>query len=106
MTVLLDEVMKKMPKEQQILVDERYKILCEEVYTLQELRKAQELTQIRMAEILDTKQGSISKIEKRSDMKLSTLQNYIEAMGGSLELTVSFPNRKPVSLIGLLDDSR
>ena len=95
-----------MPEEQKVLVNDRYKILCDEAYTLQELRKAQDLTQIRMAEILETKQGSISKIEKRSDMMLSTLQNYVEAMGGSLELTVSFPDSQPVELIGLLGDSR
>jgi transcriptional regulator with XRE-family HTH domain len=58
---------------------------------LTELRKARLMTQARLAEILQVNQGAISKIEKRSDMYLSTLRSYVEAMGGSLDIRAVFP---------------
>jgi DNA-binding XRE family transcriptional regulator len=49
------------------------------------------LTQTNMAQILGVNQSAISKIEKRTDMYLSTLRSYVEAMGGSLEIHAVFP---------------
>jgi DNA-binding XRE family transcriptional regulator len=57
---------------------------------LYQLRNAREMTQTRMAELLDMDQGNISKLEKRTDMYLSTLRSYIEAMGGTLEIRAVF----------------
>jgi DNA-binding XRE family transcriptional regulator len=59
---------------------------------LDELRAARELTQESLAEILGVKQAAISKIERRTDMYLSTLQNIIKAMGGSLSIRARFPD--------------
>lgn len=58
---------------------------------LQELRQAKQLSQERMAEILVTKQANVSRIERRTDMYISTLRSYIEAMGGKLEIIAKFP---------------
>jgi len=58
----------------------------------QQLRNAREMTQARLAEILEMDQGNISKLEKRTDMYLSTLRSYIEAMGGELEIRAVFPD--------------
>ena len=58
---------------------------------LADIRKARALTQTRLAEILQINQAAVSKIEQRSDMYLSTLRSYIEAMGGSLEIRAVFP---------------
>ncbi len=66
--------------------------------SLGDIRKAQELTQERMAELLKIRQESVSRLEKRSDLLLSTLRSYISAMGGQLKLIVEFPNRPPVLL--------
>lgn len=79
-----------------------------EILTLQDLRKARELTQVQLAETLGQRQVSIAKLEKRSDLLLSTLRRYVEAMGGRLSLVVEFPDREPVTLggIGDLDESR
>lgn len=63
---------------------------------LTELRKARLMTQTRLAEILHVNQGAISKIEKRSDMYLSTLRSYVEAMGGSLDIRAVFPEGEVV----------
>jgi len=59
---------------------------------LHQLRNARELTQTRLAEVLEMDQGNISKLEKRTDMYLSTLRSYIEAMGGVLEIRAVFPD--------------
>lgn len=59
---------------------------------LADIRKARELTQAALAEKLKVEQGAISKIESRNDLYLSTLRDYIEGMGGNLELRADFPN--------------
>lgn len=59
---------------------------------LAEVRKARQMTQVRLAEVLQVNQGAISKLERRSDMYLSTLRSYIEAMGGQLEIRAVFPD--------------
>lgn len=59
---------------------------------LQELRQAHQLSQERLAELLLTKQANISRIERRTDMYISTLRSYIEAMGGKLDIIAKFPD--------------
>lgn len=59
---------------------------------LEELRGARQLTQSDMAEMLDVPQSSISRIERRADMYLSTLRNYIHAVGGELRIQAVFPD--------------
>jgi ribosome-binding protein aMBF1 (putative translation factor) len=59
---------------------------------LQELRQAKQMSQERLAQILDTKQANISRIERRTDMYISTLRSYIEAMGGELDIVARFPD--------------
>ena len=58
---------------------------------LQELRQAYHMSQERLAEILHTKQANVSRIERRTDMYVSTLRSYIEAMGGQLDISAKFP---------------
>ncbi len=59
---------------------------------LRQIRNAREMTQTRLAELLEMDQGNISKLEQRTDMYLSTLRSYVEAMGGSLEIRAVFPD--------------
>ena len=61
------------------------------------------MTQTQLAEMLGVRQATIAKMEKRSDLMISTLRNYVEAMGGRLSLIVEFPGRMPVHLSGLGD---
>lgn len=72
-----------------------------EYLTLQELRKARELTQVQLAETLGIQQATVAKYERQSDLLLSTLTSYVRAMGGSLKLMVEFPGKEPVALEGL-----
>jgi transcriptional regulator with XRE-family HTH domain len=59
-----------------------------------ELRTARKLTQQQLAQTLGMSQAAVSQIEKRADMYLSTLENFVEAMGGRLELYAVFPDGK------------
>lgn len=77
--------------------------LHQEYLSLQQLRKAKELTQVQLAETLGIRQATVAKMEKRSDLMISTLRSYVEAMGGRLNLIVEFPDRLPVHLGGLGD---
>lgn len=74
-----------------------------EYMTLQELRKAKNLTQVQLAETLGIQQATVAKYERQSDLLLSTLSSYVRAMGGSLKLMVEFPGKEPVALDGLGD---
>lgn len=58
---------------------------------LHQIRNARRMTQTRLAELLEMDQGNISKLEQRTDMYLSTLRSYVEAMGGALEIRAVFP---------------
>ncbi len=71
-----------------------------EELTLGELRKARKLTQVKMAKKLGVTQDSVSRLEKRSDLLLSTLRKTVEAMGGKLSLVAEFPDRPPVVVAG------
>lgn len=66
------------------------------VATLKELRKATQHTQNGLAAAMGAGQGTISRIEKRDDMLLSTLQHYVEGLGGTLQIVVTFPHRPPL----------
>ena len=77
--------------------------LVAEEMTLQELRKACELTQTEMARTLGITQDQVSRLETRSDLLLSTFRKTIEAMGGHLSLVAEFPDRDPVVLSGIAE---
>jgi DNA-binding transcriptional regulator YiaG len=59
---------------------------------LDELREARKLTQAQLANTLKVDQGSVSKLERRTDMYVSTLRNFIRAMGGELHIRADFPD--------------
>jgi DNA-binding XRE family transcriptional regulator len=68
--------------------------------TLSELRRALELTQEQVAETLELSQAQVSRIERQGDLFLSTLERYIEAMGGDLELIGRFGDERVTLAIG------
>jgi DNA-binding XRE family transcriptional regulator len=87
------DLMQAMPGPRRRRIEERFQ---ESLATmpLDQLRKAQELTQLQLAEILGVNQGEISKLERRGDIRLSTLADYIEALGGRLEIRAVFKDRE------------
>lgn len=71
--------------------------------SLRDLRHAHHLTQKKVATALGMGQENVSRLEQRSDLLLSTLRGYVEALGGNLELVARFPDRPPVVLSGLAE---
>lgn len=101
MAITLEEKMAALTPERRQKVDAMTAELVAEEASLRDLRQAMALTQERLAELLDIRQESVSRIEKRHDLLLSTLQSYVKAMGGQLRLVAEFPGRPPVVLKGL-----
>ena len=97
----LDAVIGALPKDRRDRINARYRVLKNEVESLRALRKATGKAQTDIASSLGISQPSVSKIEKQTDMYLSTLRNYVEAAGGDLELVVRFPKQEPIHLSGL-----
>lgn len=96
----LMEKMNELDPKRRAKIKKRAAYLIAEEQTLRDLRQALQLTQERVAKLLDLDQGSISRIEQRTDLLISTLRNYIEGMGGQLHLVAEFPHRPPVELAG------
>lgn len=99
----LNEIIASLPRDQQEQIEARHEELIQEVEGLRELRQIAGKAQEDVATALNIKQPSVSKIEKQADMYLSTLRNYVEAVGGSLELVVTLPSRAAVRLHSLGD---
>lgn len=95
------DTMKGLSPARRKKIEARAAALIAEEMSLRDLRQALTLTQERMAETLGIGQDGVSRLEKRSDLLLSTLRTYIEAMGGQLSLIAEFPDREPVTLSGL-----
>ena len=93
MVIRLDDFVAKLPKKQQQAIKKRSAALIAEEATLRQLREARKRSQVELGEKLHIKQAAVSKLERRTDMYLSTLRSYIEAMGGKLEIIARFPDK-------------
>lgn len=100
----LDEALASLPPEKRAELEKRGEERLEEYRTLQDLRKARDLTQEKVAQILGVKQENVSRLERRSDLLLSTLRDYVAAMGGDLEIVARFPDRKPAILSSIFSN--
>jgi uncharacterized protein (DUF885 family) len=67
--------------------------------TLRRLREARALTQSTVAELLEMDQSEVSRLERRSDMLLSTLTRFVQATGGEMHIVVTYPDGDPVELL-------
>jgi transcriptional regulator with XRE-family HTH domain len=99
----LDAVIAKLPPLRRKAVEQGAAELIRQELSLRELRKAFAFTQVRLAEALNTSQNHISKLEQRSDLLLSTLRSYVEAMGGTLRLIAEFPGGPSIAISGFSD---
>jgi hypothetical protein len=98
-----EELMSELSPERRARVVARTAELIAEEKSLRDLRQARQLTQQHMAKKLGVRQHSISRLEQRSDMLLSTLRDYVGKLGGELVLTARFPDRDPVQITGFGD---
>lgn len=97
----LDQKIKSLPAPRRKKVQARAADLIAEEMSLRELRRARKLTQARMAKTLRIGQEGVSRLEKRTDLHLSTLKHYVEALGGHLSIVAEFPDRAPIVLSDL-----
>src|SRR5580658_529094 len=87
------ELEARMSPESRARSDAKTKKMIAEM-ALDELREARELTQQHLANLLGINQAAVSKMERRADMYISTLQSMIRAMGGQLKIEAVFPDGK------------
>ena len=85
----LNQVLATLPVKRRAKIERR----ASELATLKDMRQAVERTQEELAASLGVGQDTVSRIERQSDMLLSTLRRYVAAMGGKLELVAEFPDR-------------
>jgi Helix-turn-helix domain len=100
MGIPYEQVLAMESEEFQQSVRQRASELIAEEINLRELRRLRKLTQTRLSKKLKIGQEGVSRIEKRTDLYLSTLRSYVEAVGGKLSLIVEFPDRSAVTLAG------
>ncbi|MHB1633237.1 MAG: XRE family transcriptional regulator [Acidithiobacillus sp.] len=91
MTKKFADLRAQMSPQSQSRVEAKAQAMLAEM-PLNELRQARGLSQKMLAEVLHVQQPSIAKIEKRTDMYISTLRSHIEAMGGHLDVVARFPD--------------
>ena len=84
------EFMASLPKKRRAVIRARAVELLAEEMPLQELRKARDHSQETTAEALGLKQAAVSRLEHRDDMRISTLREYVQALGGELECYARF----------------
>ena len=99
----LTDVLDALPEHRRKAVDARVDTLRKEIAGLRELRLLAERTQEQLADSLGIKQPSVHKMERQSDLYLSTLRRFVEAAGGTLELVVTLPGKGTMRLRGLGD---
>ncbi len=104
MPVNVNEIIRKLNPAERKKVEARAAKLIAEEMSLRDLRKARKLTQARVAKVLGVTQDSVSRLEKRSDLLLSTLRKTVKAMGGDVRIIAEFPDRAPVTLSETSED--
>jgi hypothetical protein len=105
MTISLEEMLAELPVDRRERIEQRAAELIAEELNLREVRRLRKLTQARLSKKLKIGQEGVSRIEKRSDLYISTLRSYVEGVGGELILMVRFPDQGPVFLAGLGDET-
>jgi transcriptional regulator with XRE-family HTH domain len=104
MPLNVDDIIDELTPAQHKKVEARAAQLIAEEMTLRQLRRARKLTQQKLAKSLHIGQEGVSKLEKRSDLLISTLRDYVQAMGGNLSLVAEFPDSGPVVLSSIAED--
>ena len=105
MTVTIDAILKSLPDGRRRKIELRAAELIAEELNLREVRRLRKLTQAKLSKKLKIGQEGVSRIEKRTDLYISTLRSYVEGVGGKLKLVVELPDRSPVVLSGLGENS-
>jgi DNA-binding CsgD family transcriptional regulator len=97
----LDEIMSALPQDRRSAIQEAADKQLREIEGLRALRQLTRHSQEQIAQSLGIKQPSVLKIERQTDLYLSTLRRFVEAAGGRLELRIELPGAEPVLLTGI-----
>src|ERR1035438_3157718 len=100
MTVSLKDMLAEESEESRARIQQMVQEMRTEI-NLRELRRLRKLTQTRLSKKLKIGQEGVSRIEKRTDLYISTLRGYVEGVGGKLSMVVEFPDQPPVVLAAL-----
>lgn len=100
----VDTIITKLPPSRRKKIEARAAQLIAEEMTRQQLRVALKRTQIDVAKALGINQDSVSRLEQRTDILLSTLRKYVEALGGNLSIIAEFPDQGAVKLAGIAEN--
>jgi transcriptional regulator with XRE-family HTH domain len=98
MAIKARERFERLPKARRDKIAARTDEFVAEEMTLAKLREARLRSQAQIAEKLGITQAAVSRLERRTDMYLSTLRKLIGAMGGTLQITAEFPDCPPVCI--------
>lgn len=99
----LSNLLDQLPRTRRRRIEaEAAKMIAEE-YTLRNLRKAMRKTQSDVARRLAIGQDTVSRLETRADVLLSTLRKYVRSLGGELDLIARFPDRDPVRILSFAE---
>lgn len=88
----LGSYMASLPADRQQVINDKSKLLSQSI-ELAKLRRALDLKQTELAALMGVSQANISKVESGKDIQLSTLQNYVSALGGEVSIVVKMPDR-------------
>jgi hypothetical protein len=100
-SVSFEQFMERFSPEQRARIDAHAEQLVAEELSLRDLRKAMGKTRAQLARKLNKPQASVSRMEKQSDMLISTLDEIVHAMGGRVRIVAELPGRPPLYLTGL-----
>lgn len=99
----LAEKLNALPRRRQLSIQCRANQLIAEEMSLREMRLALQKTQQDLGALLHMSQDGVSRLEKRTDMLLSTLNKYVLSLGGKLKITAEFPNKPAIIIQGFSD---
>lgn len=95
----MEKIWNKFSPAEKKAIEARYQDLRTEYLTLQDLRKRKNVTQEDLARLLGIGQENVSRLERREDLRISTLKDYIEALGGSIQISAVFPDKSVIGII-------
>jgi predicted transcriptional regulator len=97
-----EDVMSGLPAKRRKAIEAKGRELLEKIdrrATLAEMRKSRKISQAKLADVLGVKQMQVSRLERRKDPRLSTMERTVAAMGGRLMLIATFPDQEPVMIL-------
>ncbi|HEY2154214.1 MAG TPA: XRE family transcriptional regulator [Isosphaeraceae bacterium] len=98
MAIRHEDFLAKLPETERLAIAERAGELIREEASLRELREIRSRSQEEIARRLNVNQSAVSKLERRTDMYVSSLRDYLRAMGGDLVIMAKFPGQDPVQI--------